>query len=387
MTVTSLGWLAFMFAVVGVYWLLAARYRPIFLAAVSAGLLFYADPASLALLTLFCATTYALSQLQSLKKLWLSLSIFGVFSVVAFYKLQIAESPLDAFQDVAIPLGLSYYAFRVVHYLLEKYRGGLPTHTFKDYLSYLFFAPTILVGPIHRFQAFHHSHHNIRWNAAELSESIERMLIGYFKIVVIGNFLFSTYLAGLIGNIDPTHESLILYLEAVRGSLHLYFLFSGYSDVAIGFALMLGYRVMENFNNPFLKTNISEFWRSWHISLTSWSRDYIYMTAVGITRNPYFATLCSLLFIGIWHELSLRYVIWGLYHGIGIIFVNKLQKLVRNHRRKRGIKYTPPDSGLVKALKIFATANYFFFGYVIISQDRLSDALQVYSKIFFQWWI
>jgi alginate O-acetyltransferase complex protein AlgI len=375
-----------MFGVIGLYWILPSIYRAPFLVLASAGILLYADPRSLLILATICFVTYPLSQIRSHRKLWLALSITGIIGLIAFYKLQAADSPLDTLRDVAIPLGMSYYAFRVVHYLLDKYRGALPKHTLRDYVAYLFFAPTLLVGPIHRFSPFHNNHHHISWKASDLSEAIERMLIGYFKIVVVGNYLLSTYFAGVIGGINPTNESLVLYLEAVRGSFHLYFLFAGYSDVAIGFALILGYRVMENFNNPFMKTNIAEFWRSWHISLTSWSRDYIYMTVIGLTRNPYAATLSSLLVIGIWHELSLRYVIWGLYHGLGIIAVNKLQKFVRGRRRKRGIKQPPPDSIPVKALKIFATANYFFFGYIIISQNDLSSAVLIYQKILFGWW-
>ena len=142
---------------------------------------------------------------------------------------------------------------------------------------------------------------------------------------------------------------------------------------------------MENFNNPFMKTNISDFWRSWHMSLTSWARDYIYMTMVGLTRNPYFATLILMFTIGIWHELSPRYIAWGLYHGLGIIFVNRLQKYVRQKRRAKGLKGKAKESGVSKALKIFATSNYFFFGYIIISQSSLWDSLRIYYIIFFGW--
>jgi alginate O-acetyltransferase complex protein AlgI len=189
-----------------------------------------------------------------------------------------------------------------------------------------------------------------------------------------------------IAEIDQSHQAAHLYLEAVRGSFNLYFQFAGYSDIAIGFALLLGYRVMENFNSPFTKTNIAEFWRSWHISLTSWSRDYIYMSAVGLTRNPYFGTLASLTAIGIWHELSLRYVAWGLYHGLGIIGVNYLQKYKRKRQKARGIKMGRKEDNFgIMALNVFATWNYFFFGYIIINQNSLVDTLKVYRIILFGW--
>ncbi|WP_321528177.1 MBOAT family O-acyltransferase [Sedimenticola selenatireducens] len=386
MTFTSLTWLALIVGVTGIYWLLPAPWRNGFLALVSFVFLASIQLTSALFLVAFTLISYLIVRKDRVSKAMITVSVGLVIAVVAYYKMRVAHSPVEVLRDVAMPIGMSYYAFRVVHYVIDKYRDVLPTHGFYDYVCYLFFVPTMLVGPIHRFTAFHNNHIAIRWNASELSEGIERILLGYFKIIVLGNFLFNKYLANQIAQLDPSNQSLIYYLEAVRGSLNLYVQFSGYSDIAIGFALMLGYRVMENFNNPFMKTNIAEFWRSWHISLTSWSRDYIYMTMVGLTRNPYLGTLVSLLVVGIWHELSLRYVIWGLYHGLGIIFVNKLQQYVRRRNRERGLKGKKhPDPLLVKVLKIFATANYFFFGYIIISQESFADTLQIYRIIFIGW--
>ena len=103
-------------------------------------------------------------------------------------------------------------------------------------------------------------------------------------------------------------------------------------------------------------------------------------------RNPYIATMTSLIAIGVWHELSVRYVIWGMYHGIGIIFVNKLKKYIRTRNKARGIKNVKKvDIPIVKCLKIFATANYFFFGYIIISQESFMQTLRVYGVILFGW--
>lgn len=386
MTFTSLVWLAVMVGVTGTYWLLPNLFRRGFMALVCLIFLAAVDLPSATFLVVFTAVSYSMARDGVISKLELLTAVVSVIGIVAYFKAQVANTPEDVFRDIAMPLGMSYYAFRVLHYVIEKYRGLLPVHNFYDYVCYLFFIPTIVVGPIHRFAEFHRDHHNVRWNAQDLSEGIERILIGYFKLVVIGNFLFQKFLATEVAQLGDASSGLALYLDAVVGSFGLYILFSGYSDIAIGFSLMLGYRVMENFNNPFMKTNIAEFWRSWHISLTQWSRDYIYMPVVGATRNPYIGTLCSLLAIGIWHELSPRYIAWGLYHGIGIISVNKLQQYVRKRKRAKGIKISrKPDHFAVKALKIFATANYFFFGYIIISQDSFSDTLTVYQTILFGW--
>jgi len=375
-----------MAATVGIYWLLPKQWREGFLVLFTLAFIFAVHWVSALFLLLFTVGSYALASGEKISKISIATAIAAVIAVVAYYKVQVASLPFSVIRDVAMPVGMSYYAFRVIHYLIDKYRGVLPAHGFYDYVCYLFFVPTLLVGPIHRFGPFFADRGAIQWRADDLSEGIERIVIGYFKIVVLGHFLFSKWMVITISGIDPSNQAAHYYLEAVRGSFNLYFQFAGYSDIAIGFALLLGYRVMENFNSPFTKTNIAEFWRSWHMSLTSWSRDYIYMSAVGLTRNPYFGTLVSLTAIGIWHDLSLRYVTWGIYHGLGIIAVNYLQKFMRSRNRARGIKRVRKEDNYgVTAIKIFATWNYFFFGYIIINQHSLMDTLKVYRIIFTGW--
>lgn len=386
MTFTSLSWVALMAATAGFYWLLPARVRGLFLALVSIIFLASIEWRSALFLCIFTCVSYVAAHQKFISKLTIAFAVAVVACSIGYFKAQVQNDPMDIMRDVAMPIGMSYYAFRVIHYLIDKYRKVLPEHNFYDYICYLFFLPTLLVGPIHRFQTFRAERKDIRWSASDLSEGLERILIGYFKIIVLGNFFFSKYLTQKIRLIDPQNEGLILYLDAARGSLNLYFQFSGYSHVAIGFALLLGYRVMENFDNPFMKTNISDFWRSWHISLTSWSRDYIYMTAVGLTRNPYIGTLVSLIAIGVWHELSPRYVLWGLYHGLGIIVVNKFQQYKRKRRKRLGLKIKKGPMPLrEKAVGIFLTANYFFFGYIIINQGSIGRSIDAVQTILFFW--
>lgn len=378
----SISWFAWMLLTIAFYWLFPSRWRNSFLSLISIIFLFSVDSISAALLCVLTIFTYTVGQVTTKRIL---LAAAGVIAILIYFKSQVTSNPFNVIRDVAMPIGLSYYAFRIIHYLIEKARNTLPEHGFIDYVNYLFFLPTLLVGPIHRFPQYFHNNKNIEWRSAQISVGLERILFGYFKITVLGNFLMSKYFAIAIGSLDESVKPLALYLEAVRGSFNLYFQFSGYSDIAIGFALMLGYQVMENFNFPFFKKNIAEFWRSWHISLTSWSRDYIYMTVVGMTRNPYYGTLSSLMLIGIWHELSFRYVAWGLYHGFGIIFVGQFQKFLRKKKLKpiknKLLKF------LIDGLKIMATCNFFFLGYVIIHQNSIEETLKVYWVILFSWWI
>ena len=385
MTFLSFYWFAWMVGTISIYWILPSRYRDWFLAIVSFSFLLVTDWVSTTLLAIFTVISYSAANRKKAAPYLILVAALLVVAVLGFYKIRVQNAPFDVIRDVAMPLGLSYYAFRVIHYLIERYRDSLPPHGFADYVSYLFFLPTLVVGPIHRFPTFVDGRRNNVWSVDDISLGMERILIGYFKVVVLGNFLMSKWFAGYIGGLDESMAPLILYLDAVRGSFNLYFQFAGYSEIAIGFAMMLGYRVMENFNWPFLSVNIAEFWRSWHISLTSWSRDYIYMPVVGLTRNPILGTLASLLVIGIWHEMSPRYIVWGLYHGLGIVFVNKLQKW----KRKNGIR--PAKSvylrRIVDGFSVILTANYFFFGYVIINQSQLTEIWRAYWIILFSWWL
>jgi D-alanyl-lipoteichoic acid acyltransferase DltB (MBOAT superfamily) len=381
MTITSPVWLSTMFATIAFYWLLSPNLRQYFLIVATACFLLFADHRALILLATFTACTWVLLELKVKYGVILALTIPGV--ALAYYKVQGEADPLTTLQDVIIPLGLSYSTFRILHYVIERSRNNLPDHNFKDYLAYVFFLPTILIGPINRFPQFVDDHRTGHWRADQISRGIERILIGYFKVTVLGNFLLSNVASQWVAEAQAYSQSLGFYLEAVRGSLNLYCQFSGFSDVAIGFALMLGYRVMENFRFPFLQTNLPDFWRCWHISLTSWSREYIFMTVLSLTRNLYTATLCSLLFIGIWHEISLRYVAWGLYHGLGIVACMQWRMFKRKARlpgpKNRHLIFA------VNTLKIFATANYFFLGYIITNEETLMDAARVMSMILIPW--
>ncbi len=383
MTFVSAQWLGWIIGTAAIYWLIPSQGRKQFLLLASAFFLFTADWASGLFLITLSAATYFLSNRQRFRGRATILAIFLVTCVLAYYKVRVSTAPLDVIRSVAMPLGLSYYSFRMVHYLIEKARGTLPAHRILDYVGYLFFLPTIVVGPIHRFPDFMRASPPGRLDFERILESGERILIGYFKVIVLGNFLLGTYLARKIGAMSAAQKPLVLYLEAARGSVNLYLQFSGYSDIAIGFGLLLGYQVMENFNWPYFRSNIAEFWRCWHISLTSWARDYIYMPVVGLTRQPVYGTVACLLIIGIWHELSVRYVLWGLYHGLGIIAVNQLRRYLR--KRKLAPVRQPALHRLLYAGGVLLTANYFILGYVITSQKTISDMLAVYSVIFFGW--
>ena len=381
----SLVWFAWLAGTVATYWIVPHSWRDIWLMLVSLAFLAVHAPESALLLVLFALLTYVFGKKEGRHAgYWHALAAAMILSVLIYYKVSVRGSPEDLLRKVLIPMGLSYYSFRCFHYLLERYRGTLPSHTVREFLSYLWFLPTIVIGPIHRFKPFLDDYHTKRWRSDTLSEGMERILYGYVKVAVLANFLFSAQMGRLIGSIDPQGTTRILYLEMIRGAMNLYLQFSGLSDIAIGFALLLGYRVMENFDHPYGRRNIADFWRSWHVSLTSWCRDYVYLPLLGLTRNPYVANVTTFLVIGLWHEVSLRYVVWALYHAMGVIIWREFQTLKRRlgvPKLSRGVLAT-----VVHGASMVLTFHFVGFGFIIARQPTLAAMLESFRVLFLFWW-
>ena len=375
-------WLAWLFTTVAFYWLMPPSWRHRGLVVITLCFLLLHAPESAAILILLTCTTYIFANWPPITGYRITIAASIVFVILIYYKMRIQLTNDNAL-DTLIPLGLSYYSFRCVHYLLERFRDTLGKHNFEDFICYLFFLPTIVVGPIHRFSSFINNRQQHYWSSALLSEGLERILYGYVKITVLGNYLISVKFVQYINSIDPQHTALINYLDILRGGLNVYFQFSGFADIAIGFSLLLGYRVMENFNWPLLQKNLSLLWRCWHISLTSWCRDYIYLPTLGLTRNPHIAMIATFTTIGLWHEISLRYLIWSLYNAAGIFIWQQFQKYKRKLRLPKATRRTSQMA--VNSLCILLTVHYFFFGFVLVRQPNLTDAFDIYKTVLLFW--
>ena len=226
-----------------------------------------------------------------------------------------------SFLSVALPLGLSFHVFQSLSYVIEVYRGNFKAEkNYFIYALYVMFFPQLVAGPIERPQhllpQFRLEHD---FNASNIRKGIERMLWGFFKklviadqIAVIINYLFS--------NLPSDGPRLIIMM--VLFSYQIYCDFSGYSDIAIGSALVLGYRLNENFNFPYISRSITEFWRRWHISLSSWFRDYVYIPLGGnrcTKMRVYFNLFVVFFLCGLWHGANWTFVVWGIYFGIFMI--------------------------------------------------------------------
>lgn len=223
-----------------------------------------------------------------------------------------------------IPLGLSYYTFRQIHAAFECYKGAMKVPTLEEYLQYLLFLPVILVGPIHRMPEFQRSLRRLKWQPAVFSDGMERILYGLIKISFLGNYLFSVKFPQLADHTDAVFIK--LYIQTIAFTCNAYVQFAGFSDLAIGMGLIWGIRVIENFNRPFLATNMQDFWTRWHISLSSWCRDYIFHPIIALSRNRWIALIISMLVLSLWHEISLRYIIWGMIQAALVLLTVQSRK-------------------------------------------------------------
>ncbi len=367
MFILSQPWFAILAALPALYWLLPERGRGPLLTASGAALLAWQSPLSLALLSFFTLVLYRFAALQvsiSGRRLCALIALFAV--TLAGFKANAALTEgysIDnaSFGDFIIPMGLSYYTLRCIHYAIEKYRGALPLHDFGALAQYLFFLPAMIAGPVHRFPAFYEDLTRRRWNTALFAEGFERIVYGYFKLSFVAGFLVGFQLETIIMELETPAPAVAAYLSMIQMTLLIYFQFAGWSDIAIGFARLLGFRIMENFANPFTAVNISDFWARWHISLTSWCREYVYMGVAAVTRRPALATLAAMMTLALWHEFSLRYLLWGLYNGAGIIAWQIWQKT--------GVKMPRTASWLL-------TVHFFMAGTLLVRHDSPAAALE-----------
>lgn len=271
--------------------------------------------------------------------------------------------------NTLILIGFAFYILRAIHLLVEVYAERLGRITWSELFSWLFFFPTLLVGPIHRFEPFQRNLVRRRWDSNLFAEGMKRATFGYAKVVIIADYLIAQKIGPRIENIDSSSIA-FHYLDSLRYGADLYFRFAGYSDVAIGLALMIGFRISENFNAPYLASSITDFWKRWHITLSQWCRDYVYLPVFSHVRIPAIAALASMLALGLWHELSVRYVLWGLWHGAGVAVCQKWQRS-RYAKRLNSGKVAPAW----RMASILLTLNFVILSFTITGTNSLNDLI------------
>ena len=275
------------------------------------------------------------------------------------------------FQNIFLPVGISFFLFQSLSYTIDIYRGSLkPVDRWGDYLFYLSFFPQLVAGPIVRARDFLVQ---IRQNPIAVSREmfgtgIYLIAIGLFKKAVISDYISLNFVDRIFD--DPALYSGMECLAAVYGyALQIYCDFSGYSDMAIGLALLLGFRFPKNFDAPYHSATITEFWRRWHISLSMWLRDYLYISLGGNRKGrlrTYFNLLVTMVLGGLWHGAAIRFVLWGTLHGVALA-LHKLWLSVVPGAKVSGYQMHP----LSRLAGILVTFHLVCFGWLLFRADSM----------------
>lgn len=223
-------------------------------------------------------------------------------------------------------VGGAFFTLRALHVVAEWWMGRLLPPSLRDCLRYFFFLPVLVAGPVNRLPHFLHQLRRRRFDAAEFFSGIERVLFGLVMMYVLGGW-FSQKLEKHIANIAFGWPSFwAVWLHSVAEWVQLFFVFFGSSSVALGVALMMGLTLEENFNRPWVASSLIDFWRRWHMSLTSWVQDYVFRPLAAVTRQPLVGLVASMLVVGMWHEVSVYYVLWSVWQTLGIIMSRVLSR-------------------------------------------------------------
>lgn len=271
------------------------------------------------------------------RKLGLALSVIFNLSILIYFKyadfaytnfitlmshFNVSIENASRFSSVVLPLGISFYTFQTMSYTIDVYRGQVKASTnFINFATYVTLFPQLVAGPIVRYKEIESELKNRKLSVSKFSDGIQRFIIGLAKKMIIANNC--GVLADGIFNMPNSDMSAgLAWLGIIAYSFQIYFDFSGYSDMAIGIGRMLGFSFPENFNFPYISKSIREFWRRWHITLSTWFRDYLYISLGGNRKGElqtYFNLFIVFVITGLWHGANWTFIIWGLIHGLFII--------------------------------------------------------------------
>ena len=292
-----------------------------------------------------------------------------------------ASNPLD-FQNIFLPIGISFFTFQSMSYTIDVYRKRIdPLTRWVDYLFYVSFFPQLVAGPIVRARDFipQIRRNPIVITREQFGRGVFLILTGLFKKCVISDFLSTNFVDRIFD--APTLYTGLENLMGVYGyGLQIYCDFAGYSDMAIGIALLLGFQFLPNFNSPYKSATITEFWRRWHISLSSWLKDYVYISLGGNRKGnirTYVNLMATMLIGGLWHGASWRFLLWGALHG-GALGVHKVAM------QYFGFKAQGEDmtSRWQRVLGILITFNFVSFAWIFFRAPDMPTAWAVLTSIF-----
>lgn len=318
-----------------------------------------------------------------------NLSILGYFKYYNFF----IENFYQAFSGfgldinlqtlkVILPVGISFYTFQALSYSIDVYRGGIqPTNDIVSFFAYVGFFPQLVAGPIERASRLLPQFLQPRYFNYELAvDGMRQMLWGFFKKIVVAdgcascvNVIFSDY---------TSQPGSILLLGGLLFTFQIYGDFSGYSDIALGCSRLFGIELMRNFDFPFFARDIAEFWRRWHISLTTWFRDYLYYP-LGGSREGIAKSICNTTIVflvsGLWHGANWTFVVWGLFNAL--LFLPLL--LTDRHRKHIGdVASGRVLPSLREAMQMASTFVLVVFGFIIFRSADITQAFDYFARMF-----
>ena len=313
---------------------------------------------------------------REIMRLFLVLSIVGNLSLLGYFKyanlvIQSINAILDTqlhFMEIALPIGISFYTFQTMSYTFDVYRGDVKAErNFLDFFTYVTLFPQLIAGPIVRYQTVADELKKRQFNLDTFGSGVSRFCVGLGKKILIANTL-----AGACKIYGQMTEKTVLFtwVYAIAFTLQIYFDFSGYSDMAIGLGKMFGFSFPENFNYPYIAKSATEFWRRWHMTLSGWFRDYVYIP-LGGNRVPVLRYILNILIVwfltGLWHGAEYNFILWGLFYGLIIL----LEKYLLKKPLQKG-------NVLPHLYLIFIT----IIGFVLFDASSVSEAITTCGRLF-----
>jgi alginate O-acetyltransferase complex protein AlgI len=380
-----------------VFWLLLRKdtYRLVFMLVVSVAVLAALNPIFAAVAVGLVVVTWQLVEAFRSRRLrgarlvliailialvTLGLGKYGKSGVGAIWG---ADDPIVT--HLIMPLGLSYFVFRLLQYVFDCVRGVIQENNLLRLAAFVMWIPTFPAGPLETYQGFYEKR-TIGFDRQEFYYGLRRIALGYFKKVFVVDFLFSIFFGKIVTTVGKTEFAghdvgwwwpvaycIIVFVRA-------YFDLSAYTDLAIGFSRLFGFRIMENFHFPFWQKNLSDFWHSWHISLSTWCRNNVYFPVFGLTRKTWMGLYASMLVMGLWHAVDLNWLAWGLYHGTGLVIVSRWERWKKARRKKRKKAGLPPAASYERFTKWLGYPATFLFvamGYAFVSTGNIEQAARV----------
>ncbi|WP_445715075.1 MBOAT family O-acyltransferase [Flavobacterium sp.] len=306
----------------------------------------------------------------------INLGMLGYFKYTNFF-IDNYNSLFDGnmkFEDIILPVGISFYTFQTLSYTIDVYRRELePTKSFIDFLFFVSFFPQLVAGPIVRASDFiPQIYEKLKLTKEDFNRALFLIIGGLLKKAVISDYISSNFVDRVFD--APNSYTAFENLMASYGyAIQIYCDFSGYSDIAIGLALLMGFWLPYNFRTPYQSGSITEFWRRWHISLSSWLRDYLYISLGGNRKGKirtYFNLFMTMLLGGLWHGASWKFVVWGVLHGLALVVEKFFGQFIKL-----------PKNVFVRTIQVILTFHFVVFCWLFFRAKDFTTAFQIADNI------